>query len=73
MYSLIPTPLFLRKAKKLIKKNNSLKSNIQKTLTTLEANPFDSVLKTHMVIRKNGKEGFSSYVTGDIRIRPLAQ
>lgn len=58
----------MRKAKKLIKKNNSLKCYIQKTLTRLEANPFNSVLKTHLVIRKNGKEGFSSCVTGDIRI-----
>lgn len=68
MYFLNPSDYFLKKAKKLVRKNLDFVKKLRKTLTKLETNPFDRSLKTHLVIRKNGKEGFSSFISNDLRI-----
>ena len=68
MYFLNPSDYFLKKAKKLVQKNSDLSKKLKKTLLKMEMNPFDRSLKTHLVIRKNGKEGFSSFVSNDLRI-----
>ena len=68
MYILSTTNKFLRKTKKIIKKDASLRQKINHTLTIMTTNIFAASLKTHMVTRSNGKKGFSSYVAGDLRI-----
>jgi mRNA-degrading endonuclease YafQ of YafQ-DinJ toxin-antitoxin module len=69
MYVLSPAKNFLRKAKKLIAKNNSLKVSLENALSALEENPRDKKLKSHKVVAAyDGKTAFSSSVTGDIRI-----
>lgn len=68
MYKITPSSHFLRKVKKILRKDNSLKKHLEYTLSVLEGNLFNEYLKTHLVIQKNGKKGFSSYVTDDLRV-----
>ena len=67
MYTLNFTDKFFRKAKKLIKKNQSIKPRIDKTILLLEVDVFYPSLKSHKVNTKEG-ERFSSRVTDDIRM-----
>ena len=68
MYDLKYSAKFKRKLKKLFIKGNVLKSRVQKTLGLLKTNPFYPSLKSHKVIAVDGKSGFSSRATSDIRI-----
>ncbi len=68
MFHLNRTCKFIKKAKKLIKGNPTLKSKIRNTFNLLCKNPFYPSLKSHKVKDKNANPAFSSRVTGDIRI-----
>lgn len=66
---LVPQNLFLRKLKKLRKKDRVMGAKVQRTLDYIKVDPFQPKLKTHKaIIRYDGKEAYSSRVTGDIRI-----
>jgi len=68
MFKINPTDKFKKKAAKLIKKTPKLKSKIESTLKILVENPFYPSLKSHKVNDSKGRQAFSSYVTGDLRI-----
>lgn len=67
MFELRFTPLFRRKYKKLIRRNERLEKQIDETLERLATDPTDSGLRSHKV--PHGKrQAFSAWVTGDIRV-----
>jgi mRNA-degrading endonuclease YafQ of YafQ-DinJ toxin-antitoxin module len=68
MYQVNQTPYFLKKAKKVIKKNFDMAKQVDKTIQTMQKDPFQPSLKTHKVRTPRFDECFSSSVNGDIRI-----
>lgn len=68
MYFLQPTNKFLRKSKKLIKKQPDLKNKIENVFLCLAEEPFSSKLKTHKVNDIDGIPAYSSTLTKDLRI-----
>lgn len=69
MYTFNYKERFLKRLAKMLKKDRSIKSKIEKSLDILEKNPFYPSLKVHKVTLKyDGKEAFSIFVSGDIRI-----
>lgn len=68
MYQLVGNNNFNKKYKKLIKVNPNLQDIILKFLKVLARDPFFPSIRTHKVISKNFGEGYSSRVTGDIRV-----
>jgi mRNA-degrading endonuclease YafQ of YafQ-DinJ toxin-antitoxin module len=71
-YQLDYTNYFLKKLKKLVKKNQPLATRTQNTLETMIQNPFDISLRTHVINFPNQpikhSQTYSSRVDGDIRI-----
>jgi mRNA-degrading endonuclease YafQ of YafQ-DinJ toxin-antitoxin module len=68
MYQLNFTKEFIKKSKKIIKKDPALKNRVKKSLELLRKNPFYPSLKSHKVQSKNFGICQSSRVTKDIRI-----
>ena len=68
MFKLELFPKFIRKLNKLVKKDRSLEKKVNKSLSLLKLDPFNTILKTHSVIEVDGDKAFSSRVTGDLRI-----
>ena len=68
MHILNQLPLFLRKSKKLVKKDHILRVRIYKTTDLLRIDPFAKTLKTHKVTYIDGAPRYSSRVTGNLRI-----
>jgi mRNA-degrading endonuclease YafQ of YafQ-DinJ toxin-antitoxin module len=68
MFQFNLTPLFTRKYSKFVKRNPALEKRIDTVLDLLAQNPRDSKLGSHKVNARDGREAFSSEVTGDIRL-----
>jgi mRNA-degrading endonuclease YafQ of YafQ-DinJ toxin-antitoxin module len=62
------TPYFLKKAKKLIKKNLNLAKEVDKCIQKLQRDPRDPSLKSHKVQTSDFDIVYSSRVNGDLRI-----
>jgi mRNA-degrading endonuclease YafQ of YafQ-DinJ toxin-antitoxin module len=63
------TSTFVRKAKKIVKKNKTLSIILEEKLNILAADPEHPTLKTHKVNAIISKSQlYSSSITGDIRI-----
>ena len=67
-YALLYRPHFLRRLEVLLKRNPSLRKRFEKTLGHLETNPYQPLLRTHKIVRRNGDSAFSSRVTRDLRV-----
>jgi len=67
MYELVYTEDFLKKLKKLIKKNKSLYPKIEKTIIQLEKDPFYPSLKLHK-LKGELKEYYSVSINMSYRI-----
>jgi mRNA-degrading endonuclease YafQ of YafQ-DinJ toxin-antitoxin module len=65
MYEIYYSPAFLRKLKKLVRKNPQLKHKITRTTKSLSQNPSRSSLKLHKL---SGRNNWSVSVAPDIRI-----
>jgi mRNA-degrading endonuclease YafQ of YafQ-DinJ toxin-antitoxin module len=68
MFTLNFKSKFLKKEKKLTKKNPKLRKTIDKATDLLAMNPNNTALKSHKVIGIDSVPAFSSRVTSDIRI-----
>jgi len=68
MHKLKETAQFIRKYKKLISKDETLKNRVLKTLEALRNNPWYKGLKTHKIYSKNYEKVYSTFVTSDMRI-----
>jgi len=67
MFTLNPSPKFVRQLAKLTKKNNLLKDYISVVLKTMRNDPFFESLKTRKVLITD-RSYWSSRVSGDLRI-----
>jgi mRNA-degrading endonuclease YafQ of YafQ-DinJ toxin-antitoxin module len=69
MYALQPRVHFLRKSKKVMRRNVSLRSKIDTVLALMITDPFAEKLQTHKVqSRYDDGIAFSSRVSKDMRI-----
>ena len=68
MFALNPLPRFMRKLKKITKKDEALKEKFRRTMNLLVADPRNPFLKSHKVTSVSGEKLFSSRVTCDLRI-----
>lgn len=68
MYTLIYTPNFKKKFKKIFKNNKRLVKSFSKTIEILSKDPFYSSLKTHKVANTLFGIAYSSRITGDLRL-----
>ena len=68
MFTLEPTPKFVRSLKKLLKTRAELKETVDDVLVQLAQDPRAPELRSHKVIDVRGRKAFSSRVTGDLRI-----
>lgn len=59
---------FVRKVRKLTRRNGELRSKVDAALAMLRMDPFDRSLQTHKATNPEGDRVFSSKVTGDLRI-----
>lgn len=68
MFTLRRSPRFVRKLKKLLKKDRALQASFLEVFEQLERDPTARSLRSHKVLDIDGKPAFSSFVTGDLRI-----
>lgn len=68
MYQIVSVPQFDRQLKKIVKNKIKLKESVFDTIRVLTVDPFTSILRSHKVQTKSGKNSYSSRVTGDIRL-----
>lgn len=68
MYKIRVSNHFLRKGKKLFRKNKKLADSFYKVLETMSYAPFHPRLKTHKVTSKYDGVKRSTQLTGDLRI-----
>jgi len=67
-YAIQFTPNFIKKYNKIQKYDSKLYKRIENVLVILSDNPQHNSLRSHKVTLSDGREVFSSKITGDIRI-----
>jgi len=68
MFSANLTSYFIKKAKKVINKNQLLAIEVDNVIKQLELNPKEPSLKSHKVKTPKNNLCFSSRINGDIRL-----
>lgn len=68
VYTILTTSDYIRKAKRITKRNNYLLGRYKEVTDKLARNPFDPSLSTHKINNPIYGKVFSSSVNGDIRI-----
>ncbi|MGI0481937.1 type II toxin-antitoxin system YafQ family toxin [Geminocystis sp. CENA526] len=66
-FLLLRSNVFIKNARKIVKKQPLLAQNIQNTLILLSSDPFQSQLKTHK-LKGELKDSYACSVTYDLRI-----
>ncbi len=67
-FKILTSKVFDKAFMNLVRKNITLKSKVIKVFKTISADPFHPSLRTHKVQTRSYGLGYSSRVTGDLRI-----